>query len=53
MRYVRFEKDGAVACGIVEADGIEVIAGEILDRGAPTGETHTLDSVKLLPPVIP
>ena len=53
MRYARFEKDGSVACGIVEGDSIKLIAGEILDGGAPTGETVALDSVKLLPPVIP
>ena len=53
MRYARFEKDGTVACGIVEGETIKVIEGEILDGGAPTGETRTLDGVKLLPPVIP
>lgn len=53
MRYARFEKDGTVACGIVEGETIKVIAGEILDGGAPTGETLALDSVKLLPPVVP
>ncbi len=53
MRYARFEKDGNIACGIVYGETIKVIAGEILDGGAPTGETHALDSIKLLPPVIP
>jgi len=53
MRYARFEKDGTIACGIVEGDIIKVIAGEILDGGAPTGETHALGSVQLLPPIIP
>ena len=53
MRYARFENDGTVACGIVEGDTIKVIAGEILDCGAPTGETVALDSITLLPPVTP
>jgi len=53
MRYARFKKDSTIACGIVERDTIKVIAGEILDEGDPTGETHALDSVQLLPPVIP
>jgi 2-keto-4-pentenoate hydratase/2-oxohepta-3-ene-1,7-dioic acid hydratase in catechol pathway len=53
MRYVRFEKDGAVACGIVEGNEIAVIAGEIFEGGDRTGETHALDSVKPLPPLIP
>lgn len=53
MRYARFEKDGRIACGIVEGDTIKLIEGEILDGGAPTGETVALDSVRLLPPVIP
>ena len=53
MRYARFEKNNTVACGIIEGDTIKLIAGEILDGGAPTGETVALDTVKLLPPVIP
>ena len=53
MRYARFKKDSTIACGIVEGDTIKVITGEILDEGDPTGETHALDSVQLLPPVIP
>ena len=53
MRYARFEKESKIACGIVEGDTIKVITGEILDEGDPTGETHALDGVQLLPPVIP
>ena len=53
MRYARFKKDSTIACGIVEGDTIKVITGEILDEGDPTGETHALDSVQMLPPVIP
>ena len=53
MRYARFKKDRTIACGIVEGDTINVITGEILDEGDPTGETPALDSVQLLPPVIP
>ena len=53
MRFARFEKDGNIASGIVDGDNIKVIAGEMLDGGAPTGETVALDSVKLLPPMVP
>ena len=53
MRYARFKKDSTIACGIVEGDTIKVITDGILDEGDPTGETHALDSVQLLPPVIP
>ena len=53
MRYARFKKDSTIACGIVEGDTIKGITGELRDEGDPTGETHALDSVQLLPPVIP
>ena len=47
MRYARFEKNNTVACGIIEGDTIKLIAGEILDGGAPTGEPRQQSCLEL------
>lgn len=51
--WVRFERDGNVAFGILAEDMIAVHRGDMFDRPAATGEQLPLDSVRLLAPTQP
>jgi 2-keto-4-pentenoate hydratase/2-oxohepta-3-ene-1,7-dioic acid hydratase in catechol pathway len=51
VQYVRFRQGAREASGILEGDTIRVIEGDILTRGAPTGETLLLSEATLLAPV--
>jgi len=53
--WTRFEQDGKVCCGTLEADGqaIHLYAGDIFGQPRPSGETTALSQVKLLSPLRP
>ena len=52
-KYARFEADGVVAYGIVEADKVRVIDGDLFGTWKPTEKTLPLSEVKLLVPCEP
>lgn len=49
--WVRFEHAGAVKFGTLQDGRISVHAGDMFGSPKPTGETASLDAVRLLPPV--
>lgn len=54
MRWCRFRKDHRTGFGIIDdRDEVTVIEGSPFDNYRVTGETHGLEAVKLLPPVVP
>ncbi|MEM9684486.1 MAG: fumarylacetoacetate hydrolase family protein [Pseudomonadota bacterium] len=53
MRWVRFEKNGGTATGIVEGSEIEIIDGDMFGDYRRTGDKVSLDAVKLLVPFEP
>ncbi|MBA2479499.1 MAG: fumarylacetoacetate hydrolase family protein [Planctomycetes bacterium] len=54
MRLAKFRTTaGTIGHGIVEADAIAVIAGDLLGNRQRTGERHALSDVRLLAPIIP
>jgi 2-keto-4-pentenoate hydratase/2-oxohepta-3-ene-1,7-dioic acid hydratase in catechol pathway len=52
-KYVRYQKDSAVAYGILENATIREIRGDLFGTRAETGVTHPLGGVKLLYPCEP
>lgn len=54
-RYVRYERQGAVAYGILEGDGstISAIEGDLFGGLKETGQKIALSSVRLLWPCEP
>ena len=52
-RWLRFERDGAVRFGRLEAGVIEEHQGDIFAAPQPTGEQVALDEVKVLTPCLP
>jgi 2-keto-4-pentenoate hydratase/2-oxohepta-3-ene-1,7-dioic acid hydratase in catechol pathway len=48
--YVKYEAGGRVAWGLLEADTIRELQGNIFDGAKPNGKTVKLSDVKLLPP---
>jgi 2-keto-4-pentenoate hydratase/2-oxohepta-3-ene-1,7-dioic acid hydratase in catechol pathway len=60
VRIVRFSTDGNVSFGVVggapedpETLMVATLAGHPFGELRPTGETHRLDAVRLLPPMLP
>lgn len=53
MKYIRFNKDGAVHHGILEKDEVHILRGGLFDRQIRRGSRLNLKDVKLLAPVIP
>jgi 2-keto-4-pentenoate hydratase/2-oxohepta-3-ene-1,7-dioic acid hydratase in catechol pathway len=53
MRWIRFEKDGRKAYGIIEGDAVVEVAGDPFAGYERTATRHPLSSVKLLVPVEP
>ena len=53
MRIARYSHDGEVKFGIVEGDQLADIAGHPFGPISFTGERRHVDSVRLLPPVLP
>ena len=52
-RYVRFERNGETAYGLLEGESIKPFAGDLFGSREPTGETVALADVKLLYPCQP
>ena len=52
-RYVRFQRQGAIAYGRLQDGLIHVLAGSLFDSPEATGETCNLNEAKLLSPCIP
>ncbi len=53
MRWVRYESNGQPVYGIVEGDRVQPMTGSPFGDYERSGETVSLDSIKLLAPVIP
>ncbi len=53
MRWIRYERNGGVFYGILTGDEVEEVSGSPFTDYSSTGTRFALDSVKLLPPVIP
>lgn len=53
MKFARFSVDDAVHSGIVENDRIKEIQGDIFEQWRYTGDTYSIQEVKLLAPVQP
>lgn len=53
MRFVRFSRDGRIAYGILEDDGIAAISTTPFLPYERTGAVHQPDAVKLLAPCLP
>jgi 2-keto-4-pentenoate hydratase/2-oxohepta-3-ene-1,7-dioic acid hydratase in catechol pathway len=53
MRFVRFQRTGTTAYGILEGDLIRVIEGSVFGDCTTTAITHRLRDVRLLTPVEP
>ena len=52
-KYARFQVGDKIAYGIVENDLIRQLEGNLFNSPQPTATTHSLSSVKLLPPTQP
>jgi 2-keto-4-pentenoate hydratase/2-oxohepta-3-ene-1,7-dioic acid hydratase in catechol pathway len=48
--YVKYESAGRVAWGLLEAETIRELEGNVFESAKPTGRTLKLSEVKLLPP---
>ena len=53
MKFVRFEAGGSAAYGVVDGDTVKEISGPGYEDYTETGQSHALDRVKLLAPVLP
>lgn len=53
MRFVRYERAGAVRHGLVEQDQVLELRGGLFDAPEPTGLRQPLAALKLLPPIVP
>lgn len=51
-RYVRFERRGSVAYGVLEGNEIRELDGDLF-QGRPTRRTHPVSGVRLLAPIDP
>ncbi len=52
-RYVRYERAGTTAIGVLEGQSIRELSGTLFSNPRPTGRTVRLDEVTLLAPVEP
>ena len=53
MRYIRYSVGDQVSYGTLEGQTIHQLAGGLFDPPRPTGTTHALADVEILPPVEP
>lgn len=53
VKYVRFQKDKAVAFGLLEGERVRQLSGNLFGSWAKTETMHALKDVKLLPPTQP
>ena len=53
MKFVRFEAGGTASYGVIDGDTVKEISGPGYEDYTETGQSHSLDSVKLLAPVLP
>ena len=53
MRWVRYESNGHAVYGIVEGDRVQPVTGDPFGDHQRSGAAVSLDSIKLLAPVIP
>ena len=53
FNFVRFSVNHRTAYGLLQADGIHELSGDLFDTPIPTGAVHVLDSVQLLYPCQP
>lgn len=53
MKFVRFQTDDRVSCGLWEEDAIQEVSGSIYAQYEITGRNYAIDDVRLLPPVEP
>jgi ketopantoate reductase/2-keto-4-pentenoate hydratase/2-oxohepta-3-ene-1,7-dioic acid hydratase in catechol pathway len=51
--WIRFERDGETGFGTLDGNAIAVHSGDMFDSPEPTGETVSLDGVKVLTPCMP
>lgn len=52
-RYVRYEHEGNVSYGVLEADTIHELRGDVFDSQERTGDTVAMSQVRLLTPTAP
>lgn len=52
-RYLRFEKNGKVAYGLVEGTRVRELSGDLFASPTKTDRTYAMDEIKLLPPTVP
>lgn len=52
-KYIRYRKDSSTSYGILEANTVRELRGDLFSAHEPTGVTHPLASVKLLYPCEP
>ena len=52
-RYVRYEAGGDVSYGILEADRVHQLSGDLFDSPRRTGRSMNLAEVRLLAPTVP
>ncbi len=53
MHYIRYSVGDQVSYGLLEGQTIQQLAGGLFDTPNPTGRTHALGDVEILPPVEP
>lgn len=53
MKYIRYQKDNIISNGILENDVIYEISGSFFENTNKTGTFEKIQSVKILPPVMP
>ncbi len=52
-RFLRFQKNDTVAFGIVEAERVRELSGDLFGTWRKTERTHALSEVTILPPTVP
>jgi 2-keto-4-pentenoate hydratase/2-oxohepta-3-ene-1,7-dioic acid hydratase in catechol pathway len=53
MRYLRFQTGDGAAYGLLEADRVRQLAGDLFGAWSKTDTTYALDEIKFLPPSVP
>jgi 2-keto-4-pentenoate hydratase/2-oxohepta-3-ene-1,7-dioic acid hydratase in catechol pathway len=52
-RYLRFEKNGKTAYGLVEGTRVRELIGDLFASPTKTDRTYAIDEIKILPPTVP
>jgi 2-keto-4-pentenoate hydratase/2-oxohepta-3-ene-1,7-dioic acid hydratase in catechol pathway len=52
-RYLRFEKNGKTAYGLVEGTRVRELSGDLFASPTKTDRTYAIDEIKILPPTVP